>query len=166
MSRSQALVVALLALPLGCRASERQSGASAVVSASAAAASKLAPTASGAPPATSVVPPASGKAEQARPTTLLYVRMSAAVEPLERNDKFEAPLDALLREQRLGEVSNGGSVLKANGTVEYVGFEVRVYDARAAVPVVIETLRELKAPKGTSVEELRDDEPAIAHPVW
>jgi hypothetical protein len=57
-------------------------------------------------------------------------------------------------------------VLKANGAVEYVGFDVRVYDVKVALPVVIKTLRELKAPKGTKIEESRDDEAPIEHPVW
>jgi hypothetical protein len=111
-------------------------------------------------------PASSGSTEEKRPTSPLYVRLPGAIPPLERSDKFESPLDALLRERKLGQVSRGGAGLKPGGGIEYAGLDVDVYDVQAALPVVIQELRELKAPKGTTVEELRDDGPAIPHKVW
>jgi hypothetical protein len=155
MSRRGALFLALFSLSLGCRGGERRSGASAAASVTAAAPGRAAPSGS-----------ASSSAEQKRPTTLLYVRIPAAIQPLERGEKFEEPLDVLLRERSLGQVSGGGSALKPGGGIEYVGIDVDVYDAKVALPLMIEKLRELKAPKGTTIEETREDEPAVAHPVW
>jgi hypothetical protein len=110
--------------------------------------------------------PSAAVAEDKRPTTPLYVRLPGSIPPLERSDHFESPLDAFLRERRLGQVSGGGSGLKPGGGIAYAGLDVDVYDAKVAIPVVIQQLRELKAPQGATVEELRDDGPAIQHRVW
>lgn len=159
-----AVMTGVIASAVACRGSERQSGASPAASATAAAASS-APAKQEAPPS----PSRPSSAEQ-RPTTLLYVRIPAAIQPLERGEKFEEPLDMLLRERHLGEVSGGGSALKAGGGIEYVGIDVDVYDSKAALPVIVQKLRELKVPKGTTIEETRDethdDEPAVSHSVW
>ena len=150
----------MLLLEPGCRKAEQPSPAP-----SAERAVSGVPVASG----TKLASPAEAaqeKAEQKRPTTLLYVRIPKAITPLERAERYETPLDTLLREQDLGEVSGGGSALKAGGGIEYVGIDVDVYDAKLALPIVIKKLRELGVPKGTIVEETRDDDPAVSHPVW
>jgi len=89
-----------------------------------------------------------------------------AITPIERSERFEEPLDAVLRERNLGEVSGGGTGLKPGGGIEYVGIDVDVYDAKVALPIIIQKLRELAVPKGTIIEETREDEPAVPHPVW
>src|SRR5690349_4000642 len=107
----------LVCLPLlfACRGQESRPQASTTAAASAAAVPKVAPPASA-----SSVPVAEAK----RPLVPLYVRIPAAISPLERSDRFEGPLDALLRERKLGEVSGGGSGLKPGGGIEYVGIDV------------------------------------------
>jgi hypothetical protein len=160
MPGRRSLLLALLALPLACREKghESRSEPSAGTSGTAMA---PAPLELAVPPS-----PAPSNSSQKRPTTLLYVRIPAAIDPLVRGEKFEEPLDALLRERDLGEVSGGGTALKSGGGIEYVGIDVDVYDAKVALPAVIAKLRELKAPQGTTVEETSEDEPAVSHPVW
>jgi hypothetical protein len=164
-SQRLALILALLALLGACR-DEQHSHDHAATSATA----TLPTLALSAAPAPQAAPtptaPGAAVAEEKRPTTPLYVRLPGAIPPLERSDKFESPLDALLRERKLGQVSGGGSGLKPGGGIGYAGLDVDVYDAKVAIPVVIQQLRELKAPQGTTVEELRDDGPAIQHRVW
>jgi hypothetical protein len=154
------LSLLVLILVLACRGRESSPKQDVVASATA----TLSPA--GSAPAASPAPSSTGGAKEQRATVQLYVRLPGAIPPLERSDKFESPLDALLRERKLGEVSGGGSALKPGGGIEYAGLDVNVYDAKTAIPVVIQELRELKAPKGTTVEELRDEGPAIQHHVW
>ena len=154
-SHRSGLLLASVALVVACRGEGSQAKAHT------SAAPSLSLTSTPAPPA-----PASARTDAKRPTSPLYVRLPGAIQPLDRSDRFESPLDALLRERKLGQVSGGGSGLKPGGGIEYAGLDVDVYDVQAALPVVLQELRELKAPKGTTVEELRDDGPAISHRVW
>jgi hypothetical protein len=152
------LVLVSLVLAVACRGEEHRASENTAASASAVAPPKLEAPAPTAPP--------SASAEEKRPTIRLYVRIPGAIQPLDRSDRFESPLDALLRERKLGEVKGGGSALKPGGGIEYVGIDIDVYDVNAALPVIAQQLRDVKAPKGTTIEELRDDEPAIQHRVW
>lgn len=97
---------------------------------------------------------------------MLYVSIPGALGPLERGEKFQDPLDAFLRGSELGEVTGGGPALEPGGRVASSGIDVKVYDVTRAVPALLRELRKLEAPKGTKVEELRDDEPPLVHPVW
>jgi hypothetical protein len=115
-------------------------------------------------------PPSDAITTAAGGTEFLYIRIPADISPIERGRRFEDPISAMLEEHHLGEVTGGGSMLKKSGGIEYVGIDVDVTDAKKAVPLLRKKLRELKAPKGTVIEQPHpgDDDARrmITHRVW
>lgn len=51
-------------------------------------------------------------------------------------------------------------------SIQFVGIDVDVFDVKAALPVVIEKLRQLGAPQGTVIEESRGAASPLVHQVW
>ena len=86
-------------------------------------------------------------------TTLLYIKIPEAVFPIERARKYEDPIDALLKKHKLGSVSGGGSMLNKDGEIEYVGIDCDVTDVEKALPLLMQKLRNIGAPKGTVIEQ-------------
>lgn len=92
----------------------------------------------------------------------LHVRIPEDLSPAERGRRFDEPLTALLLEKGLGSVISGGT-LRENGKFQFVGLDVSVNDLAIGLPLVRQKLRELKAPRGTVIEEI---ETRTVHPVW
>jgi hypothetical protein len=88
-----------------------------------------------------------------RGETFFYVRIPGNIQPIERGDRFEDPLDDALTSANVGRVSGGGSQLGEGATVEYCGIDVVVRDRQRGLNVVRETMRKLGAPAGTAIEE-------------
>ena len=89
-------------------------------------------------------------------TYLLYIKIPEQIMPLERGKKYEDPINELLSQHGLGEVSGGGSMLTKDKEIEYVGVDVDVTDPQKAIPLLVAKLKEIGAPKGTVIEQ---DEP-------
>jgi hypothetical protein len=85
--------------------------------------------------------------------------------PIERGAKYEDPLDELLRQHRLGEVTGGGTGLTKDHRIDYVGIDIDVVDVSRALPLIQRKLREIGAPKGTIIEETQEER-VRTHPVW
>jgi hypothetical protein len=96
-----------------------------------------------------------GWAEEAieRGQHLIYVRIPVGLQPLERADRFEDPLQAKLSEAGLGEVAGGGSQLGEGSTILYCGVDININDRERGLALVRSTMRELCAPPGTVIEE-------------
>jgi len=76
--------------------------------------------------------------------------------PIDRGDKYEDPLDAALKQSHLGEVTGGGTSLTKEKTIEWVGVDIELADVERGIPFVKRKLRQLGAPKGSTLEyELR-----------
>jgi hypothetical protein len=61
------------------------------------------------------------------------VRIPEQLQPLDRGAKYEDPLDAVLKKERVGEVSGGGTQLSApdadgKKSIEWVGVDVDLTD--------------------------------------
>jgi hypothetical protein len=113
-------------------------------------------------PAPAPVPPAPAAPAAA---VLLYVKIPEPLMPIARGQKYEGPIDELLRGKQLGEVTGGGTMLSRAKKIEYVGLDLKVTDVAAALPLLQAKLRELGAPRGTVIEESRADAPTIEHPL-
>lgn len=94
----------------------------------------------------------------------LYIRIPDPVSPLERGEKYEDPLDDMLAENDLGEVTGGGTMMNADNSIKYVGVDISVHDVEKSLPLIAAKLREIGAPKGTVIE-YGDDEAKEYH-VW
>ena len=69
-----------------------------------------------------------------------------------RATKYEEPLDATLKEAKVGEVTGGGNSVGKGGKIEWAGVDIEVTDVQKAVPLIKQKLVELGAPKGSSLE--------------
>ena len=84
-------------------------------------------------------------------TTILIARLFEHIEPINRGDRYEDPLDAVLRERGLGEVTGGGSQLSETGEIECADVEIQVANPDAAIPVIVECLESAGAPAGSEL---------------
>src|SRR5262245_6148600 len=94
-------------------------------------------------------------------STFLYVKIPAAIMPLDRGEHFEDPLDDALQEAGVGEVTGGGSMMKPDGGIEYVGIDVDVTDLEKALPIIREVMQRQGAPEGSVIEEGDN-----VYPIW
>ena len=91
---------------------------------------------------------------QERGRFFFYVRIPGDIQPMERAERFEDPLQAALDAEALGEVSGGGSQLAGRGKeIEFCGLDVEVTDRERGLHLIREAMRRLDAPHGTVIEE-------------
>jgi hypothetical protein len=81
----------------------------------------------------------------------LTAELNARVQPLDRGDLFEDPLQEALEKAGYGAVDGGGSMLD-DGEIKYCDIAIRLNSAASeAIQFVIDTLEELGAPKGSKL---------------
>lgn len=95
------------------------------------------------------------------PERFIYLKVPGNIQPIERGERFEDPLQAMLEETGLGGVSGGGSSLSdadAEGrrVVEFCGIDIDVDDRDAALRRLRAFLPELSIPPGTELHYTRD----------
>ena len=93
-----------------------------------------------------------GAHAQRTPATFVFVKIQDQVQPLERGSKYEDPLNAALRSANLGEVTGGGTMMNKDKSIAWVGVDVDLYDLEKGLPFLIAKLRELGAPRGSTIE--------------
>jgi len=81
----------------------------------------------------------------------LTARLYEHIEPLDRGERYEDPLDSALRAAELGEVTGGGSQLGELGEIEFADIEIRVLSVDDALPVIVRTLEDAGAPVGSQI---------------
>ncbi len=78
----------------------------------------------------------------------ITIRLNARLQPADRGNIYEDPLDAMLKAERLGEVTGGATKLAEDGSVAYCDLEVRVPDTKdATLAKITDVLELLGAPK-------------------
>jgi len=84
----------------------------------------------------------------------LTVRINDKCGPIDRGDIYEDPLDEVLQEQKLGEVTGSGTQLNEDNKIEYCELEVSITgDVEKTKKVIIDTLNEIGTPKGSKLIE-------------
>lgn len=104
----------------------------------------------------------------------IYAKLPASLQPLDRGELSEDPIDEELRRLELGEVFGGGSLLgepEADGTrhIEFCGLDVDATDREKALELLRRMLIELGVPEQTELHytvsgEKRKDE--LANGTW
>ena len=94
-------------------------------------------------------------------TYFLYIRIPEQIMPVERGKKYEDPINELLSQHGLGEVSGGGTMLTKDKQIEYVGLDVDVTDPQKAIPLLVAKLKEIGVPKGTVIEQNEPEKKTI-----
>src|SRR5437588_2961708 len=90
---------------------------------------------------------------QERGHFFFYVRIPGNIQPIERGERFEDPLQAALEKEKLGEVTGGGSQMGEGKTVEFCGLDVEVTDRDKGLRIIRQIMRRLDAPPGTMIED-------------
>jgi hypothetical protein len=85
-------------------------------------------------------------------STFVFAKITDNVMPIERGSKYEDPLNAALQKAKLGEVTGGGSSLTKERKIEWVGVDIELTDLAKGIPFVKSKLRQLGAPKGSTLE--------------
>jgi hypothetical protein len=81
----------------------------------------------------------------------VLARVYEHIEPMDRGDRYEDPLDALLQSRKIGRVSGGGSQLSELGEIEYADIEIELADLDGALGAVIDALEAAGAPQGSEL---------------
>ncbi|MCA9080220.1 MAG: hypothetical protein KDA58_06650 [Planctomycetaceae bacterium] len=79
------------------------------------------------------------------------VTMWEFITPMDRGERYEDPLIEALQEQGLGDVCGGGSQMSDEFGIEFVDIEIELNDLKQGLPVVLKTLMQRGAPKGSVV---------------
>ena len=87
----------------------------------------------------------------------IYIKIPAAIQPLDRGSLFEDPIDAALEPKGLGHVSGGGSLLgdaRPDGTrpIEFCGIDVDTTDRDAVLEILRAILPDLGIPPATELQ--------------
>jgi hypothetical protein len=91
-----------------------------------------------------------GKKKPPEPEHAATVRLNARLEPVDRGEHFEDPLNVMLREMGKGKVSGGGTGLGESGEVSGCDLELRLHDvSESTIQFVVASLNRLGAPKGS-----------------
>jgi hypothetical protein len=96
-----------------------------------------------------------GFAEQAQDdgNCFFYVRIPGDIQPIERGERFEDPLQAALEAEDLGEVTGGGPQMGEGKSVAFCGLDVVVRDRERGLALIRSVMRRLGAPADTVIEE-------------
>ena len=83
----------------------------------------------------------------------VYIKIPGDLDPMDRGELFEDPLQEALDKERLGEITGGGSQLsepsESGNSIEFCGIDVDLYDAVRGLALLRNELVRLKAPPGT-----------------
>src|SRR5689334_13974149 len=83
----------------------------------------------------------------------VLARLYEHIQPIDRGERYEDPLQAVLESKGLGSVSGGGSLLNELGGIDYVDIEIELATLDQALDVVAETLESHGAPQGSELLE-------------
>jgi hypothetical protein len=87
---------------------------------------------------------------------VVIARMYEHIEPMDRGDRYEDPLQTALEAGNLGRVTGGGSQLNELGGIEFADVEIELADLDDALRVVREALEKAGAPQGSEIIHAED----------
>lgn len=92
-------------------------------------------------------------------SSFVVAQLNARLQPLDRGEIFEDPLNEKLEEGEIGSVCGGGTLLAKGGEVEYCDIEINLREINGkSIKAVIESLEQLGAPKGSKLRISSDEE--------
>jgi hypothetical protein len=87
---------------------------------------------------------------------LILARFYEHIEPIDRGERYEDPLQASLETVKAGSVTGGGSQLNELGGIEYADVEIELADPDKALSMVADTLEAAGAPQGSELIDASD----------
>jgi hypothetical protein len=91
----------------------------------------------------------------------VFVRIPESLEPLERAEKYEDPLEESLASSGAGALTGGGAMLSApdaagHREIEWCGIDIDLFDFNNGLELIRTELKRLGAPQGTILEYTLD----------
>lgn len=90
-------------------------------------------------------------------TTFVVATLWECIQPIDRGDRYEDPLDGALGSEELGQVCGGGSQLSNDCGIEFVDIDIELNDRHRGIEVIRATLESQGAPKGSTLRFADDD---------
>jgi len=87
---------------------------------------------------------------------VVLARVYEHIEPIDRGDRYEDPLDAVLAQSNIGHVTGGGSQLNELGGIAYAEVEIELANLDEALGVVVHALEKAGAPQGSELIDVSD----------
>lgn len=84
----------------------------------------------------------------------IVITLNERIQPFDRGEYYEDPLDEFLKTNNLGEISGGGTMQDADGEIEFVDIEVELapdVDTNTAVQKIMNFLKTKKIPKNSKL---------------
>jgi hypothetical protein len=88
---------------------------------------------------------------------LVVARLYEHIEPIDRGNRYEDPLQAVLEQTNAGHVTGGGSQLNEDGGIDYADIEIELANLDGAVHIVSEALEQAGAPHGSELIDTKDN---------
>ena len=82
-----------------------------------------------------------------------YIRIPENVQPIERGERYEDPLQAALDAEDLGKITGGGSQMGDGTSIDFCGIDVEVYERERGLALIRSVMRSLGASPHTIIEE-------------
>jgi hypothetical protein len=87
---------------------------------------------------------------------VVLARVYEHIEPIDRGERYEDPLQAVLEKAGVGHVTGGGSQLNEVGGIAYADVEVELADLGDALGIVVAALEAAGAPQGSEIIDASD----------
>jgi hypothetical protein len=87
---------------------------------------------------------------------LVIATINEPIEPLDRGDKYEDPLNAALKKKRMGEVTGGGTQMNNKFEAVSADLEIELANLDDALEFTRQTLASFGAPKGSKLRITKD----------
>jgi hypothetical protein len=94
-------------------------------------------------------------------TFFVYAKVMEPIQPLDRADRYEDPLEEILEQCGLGEVTGGGSQLTRDGEIVFAGIDLELANLDDAVEVVRQSLETSGAPNGSELQFEREGQEVV-----
>ncbi|MBK9143818.1 MAG: hypothetical protein IPM23_15050 [Candidatus Melainabacteria bacterium] len=88
----------------------------------------------------------------------VVARINEYIQPIDRGDRYEDPLNDALEEKGLGEVTGGGTELSSEGRIDGVDLDIELADLDEALSLTRKTLVELGIPAGSRLTYTQNGE--------
>src|SRR5215510_5244764 len=83
---------------------------------------------------------------------LVIAHIAEHIQPLDRVDRYEDPVNKALEELKFGQVTGGGTQFTKEGEILFGDLELDLTEPEAALPILRRLLEELGAPAGSFFE--------------
>ena len=87
---------------------------------------------------------------------VVLARMYEHIEPIDRGNRYEDPLQAALEARNGGQVTGGGSQLTEDGRIEFADVEISVAELDQVLGTIVEALEKAGAPEGSELVDGED----------